>query len=83
MTKAEEDQIDTLDVSLKEQLKQITIARIRTISSDTKISLGSEDYTVDELVTHVEKDDQVGEEMIQMNWQYLKDLASGALYDNE
>ena len=83
MTKAEEDQIDTLDVSLKEQLKQITIARIRTISSDTKISLGSEDYTVEELVTHVEKDDQVGEEMIQMNWQYLKDLASGALYDNE
>jgi len=83
MTKAEEDQIDTLDADSKKQLKQITIARIRTISSDTKISLGSEDYTVEELVNHVEKDDQVGEEMIQMNWQYLKDLASGALYDNE
>ncbi len=83
MTKTKDDQIDTLDASSKEQLKQITIARIRTISSDTKISLGSEDYTVEELVNHVEKDDQVGEEMIQMNWQYLKDLASGALYDNE
>ena len=83
MTKAEEDRIDTLDADSKKQLKQITIARIRTISSDTKISLGSEDYTVEELVNHVEKDDQVGEEMIQMNWQYLKDLASGALYDNE
>ncbi len=83
MTKTEEDQIDVLDADSKEQLKQITIARIRTISNDTKISLGSEDYTVEELVNHVEKDDQVGEEMIQMNWQYLKDLASGALYDNE
>jgi len=83
MTKTKDDQIDTLDASSKEQLKQITIARIRTISSDTKISLGSEDYTVEELVNHVEKDDQVGAEMIQMNWQYLKDLATGALYDNE
>ena len=83
MIKTEENQIDILDADSKEQLKQITIARIRTISSDTKISLGSEDYTVEELVDHVEKDDQVGEEMIQMNWQYLKDLGSGALYDNE
>ena len=83
MNKTEDDQITKLDADSKEQLKQITIARIRTISSDTKISLGSEDYTVEELVDHVEKDDQVGEEMIQMNWQYLKDLASGALYDNE
>lgn len=78
-----EKDINKLDSDLKEQLKQITIARIRTISSDTKISLGSQDYTAEELVSHVEEDDQVGEEMIQMNWQYLKDLAAGALYDNE
>lgn len=83
MNKTKTGQVDKLDVDLKEQLKQITIARIRTISNDTKISLGSEDYTVEELVSHVEGDDQIGEEMMQMNWQYLKDLAAGALYDNE
>lgn len=83
MIKAKDDQIDKLDADIKEQLKQITIARIRTVSSDTKISLGSEDYTVEELVNHVEEDDQIGEEMMQMNWQYLKDLATGAIYNNE
>lgn len=83
MIKAKDDQIDKLDSDLKEQLKQITIARIRTISSDTRISLGSEDYTSEELVNHVEENDQIGKEMMQINWQYLKDLAAGALYDNE
>ena len=78
-----EKDIDKLDADLKEQLKQITIARIRTVSSDTKISLGSEDYSVEELVNHVEEGDQIGKDMVQMNWQYLKDLAAGALYDNE
>lgn len=78
-----EKDINKLGPDLREQLKQITIARIRTISSDTKISLGSEDYTAEELVNHVEENDQVGGEMVQMNWQYLKDLATGALYDNE
>ena len=83
MIKTENDRIDELDSDLKEQLKQITIARIRTISSDKRISLGSEDYTAEELVNHVEENDQIGEEMMQINWQYLKDLAAGALYDNE
>lgn len=74
---------DIIDADLKEQLKQLTIARIRTISNDTRISLGSEDYSSEDLVKHVEKDDEIGEEFIKMNWQYLKDLASGAIYDDE
>lgn len=83
MTKAEEDQIDTLDADIKEQLKEITMARIRTVSQDTHISLGSEDYSSEELINHLEKNDEIGDELIQMNWQYLKDLASGAIYGNE
>lgn len=83
MTKAEEDQIDTLDADSRKQLKEITLARIRTVSQDTHISLGSEDYSSEELINHLEKNDEIGDELIQMNWQYLKDLASGAIYGNE
>jgi hypothetical protein len=69
-----------MDPELKEQLKQITIARVKTISNEARISLGSEDYSSEELIKHIEKDDEIGEELIRMNWQYLKDLASGAIY---
>ena len=78
-----EDQIDELDAKLRETLKQITMARIRTVSSDTRISLGSEDYSSDQLINHLEKNDEIGDELILMNWHYLKDLASGAIYGNE
>jgi len=77
------NQIAELDPELKKLLKEITIARVRTISKDTHISLGSEDYSSEELVDHIEEDDEIGEEFIKLNWQYLKDLASGAIYDNE
>ena len=83
MTKITDDQIDKLDADLKEQLKEITIARIRTVSKDAHISLGSEDYSSEELIKHLEKNDEIGDELIEMNWQYLRDLASGAIYDNE
>lgn len=83
MTKAEKTQINTLDADLKKQLKEITMARIRTISRDAHISLGSEDYSSEELINHLEKNDEIGDELIQMNWQYLKDLASGTIYGNE
>lgn len=79
----DEDNINDLDADLKEQLKEITLARIRTVSKDARISLGSEDYSSEELITHLEGNDEIGNELIQMNWQYLKDLASGALYDTE
>lgn len=83
MTKIIDDKIDKLDADLKKQLKEITIARIRTVSKDAHISLGSEDYSSEELIKHLEKNDEIGDELIEMNWQYLKDLASGAIYDNE
>lgn len=83
MTKILDDQLDKLDADLKKQLKEITIARVRTISRDARISLGSEDYSSADLINHLEKNDQIGDELIQMNWQYLKDLASGAIYGNE
>lgn len=83
MNKTEDNQINTLDADLKKQLKEITIARIRTVSRNAHISLGSEDYSSEELINHLEKNDKIGDELIQMNWQYLKDLASGAIYGNE
>lgn len=83
MSKIQDDQINDLDADLREQLKELTIARIQTISKDARISLGSEDYSSEDLITHLEGNDAIGDELIQMNWQYLKDLASGALYDNE
>lgn len=72
-----------LDLKAQEKLKQIVIARIQTLSDETRVSLGSEEFSPSQLVNHVEDGDDVGLEIINMHWRYLKDLASGALYDYE
>lgn len=61
----------TKKVLSDEEVRKLVLARLSVLSSDTMISLGSEgSFTRDELVKSVEKGDEVGEKLaeIQMEW---------------
>lgn len=47
------------------------------------VSIGNAEYTTDELVEHVEDGDEVGKQIMEIQLQYLQDLGSGKIYDNE
>ena len=70
-----------LEPSAQEKLKEIVIARVRTLPQEMRISLGGEDFSSEDLVRHVERGDETGIEFLKMNLQYMQDLASGAVYD--
>lgn len=58
-----------------EEVKKIVIARLRSLPSEIKISLGFEKgFSKDELIKRVEKQDEVGEKIIQMQLEYLQSL---------
>ena len=79
--KKKNESFGELDAEAQEKLKQIVIARIRTLPQEMRISLGGEDLSSEELVDHVEKGDATGLEYLKMNLQYMQDLASGAIYN--
>lgn len=66
----------------QEQIKELVIARIRTLSDDVALSIGGEELKRDQLIEHVREDDEVGKELIEMQLEFLQDMASGALYEN-
>lgn len=68
---------------LQEQIKELVIARIRTLSDDVSLSIGGEDLKREQLIDHVEKDDEIGKNLIDMQIEFLQDMASGALYENK
>jgi len=44
------------------------------------MAVGSNQYSIEELVKSVQKGDEVGNQLVTMQVQYLKDLASGEMY---
>ena len=69
--------------SLEEQIKELVIARISTLSDDVALSIGGEELKREQLIEHVQENDDIGKELIDMQMEFLQDMARGALYENQ
>ena len=59
-------------------IKETVIARLKTLPSDQKISIGSEgEFTRDEIIAHIEKQDKVGKKFIEIELEFLRALKEG------
>lgn len=66
-----------------EEIRKLIVARLRSLSSDKRISIGSEgEFTKDELINRVEKNDKVGKKIIAIQLQYLKSLKKGLFVED-
>lgn len=68
---------------LQQQIKDLVIARILTLPEDVSLSVGDQDLKREQLVEHVEKEDAIGKDIIDMQLEFIRDMASGALYENQ
>lgn len=85
MTTQEEQitkEIET-DPELREQLKKLVLARAQVMPDTLGISVGSNKLSREDLVKHIEQEDEVGKQMMEMELEFLRDLASGAVYSHE
>lgn len=67
-------------VKLEKQLRDLVVARLSVIPRNLQIAIGSDMYSIDELVKSVQDRNKVGKQIATMQIQYLKDLASGEIY---
>ena len=71
------------DPALKEQLKKLVIERVNVMPDTLRISVGSDDFDKESLLNHVREEDEVGTQIMEMELDFLRGLASGAVYANE
>lgn len=65
-----------------EEIRELVIARLRSFSSGKKISIGSKgEFTKEELIERVRKEDSIGKKIIQIQLSYLRSLKEGILPD--
>lgn len=72
----------TKDKGLQEDIRTLTLERIKASSGDLRLSIGAEDYTKTELLESVRRNDEVGQEVMETQIEYLRDMAEGKIYQD-
>ena len=63
-----------------EEIKKIVIARLETLPPNKRISIGSSgEFTKDQLIEKVQKGDEVGKKIVQIELEFLRSLKNGIL----
>ena len=66
--------------STPEDIKQLVLIRLETLSSHRKISIGSYGgFSKEELIQHVKDDDEIGKKMVQIEMEFLRALKKGII----
>jgi len=67
-------------MGIEDDIKKIVIARLETLSPNKKISIGnSGEFTRDQLIDSVKKENEVGLKLIQIEIEFLKSFKKGIL----
>lgn len=69
---------------LEEEIRRLVIERIKATSDDLQVAIGGEgELSKKELIESVESGDEKGKEIINIQMEFLRDMASGKIYQNE
>ena len=72
----------TKDKGLQEDIRTLTLERIKASSRDLRVSIGAKDYTKKELLENVRRNSEVGQEVMEAQIGYLRDMAKGKIYQD-
>ncbi len=65
---------------ISEDVKELVIVRLDTLPSFRKISIGSfGEFTKEELIDHIKKEDPVGRKIVEIELEFLRALKEGAI----
>lgn len=67
---------------LQEDIKNLVLARIIASSDDLRIAIGSTEYTKEEMIENVKEGNEIGKEIMEIQMEYLRDMAKGAIYQS-
>ncbi len=71
------------DKELQKYIKELVIARINALSKDLEISVGGENVTKEQILESVKKGDELGQEIVEMQLKFLRDITEGKIYLSE
>ncbi len=73
----------TKNNGLDKDIKELVKARLNVLPKNVSVSIGQEGtYSRDELIDHVNKEDNIGQKVTQVEMEFLQAIKTGELYEN-
>jgi len=70
--------------STAQDIKNLVILRLDTMSSNRKVSIGSYgEFNKQQLIEHVKKGDAVGKKIIEVEMEFLRAMKEGKFYEQD
>lgn len=67
---------------IKKDIKELVKARLNMLSEDVNVSIGLDgSYNKDELIKHVDAEDDIGRKIVEIDMEFLRALKKGELYE--
>ncbi|OGY96691.1 MAG: hypothetical protein A2122_00930 [Candidatus Liptonbacteria bacterium GWB1_49_6] len=71
-----------MEQEIDKEIKELVIARLKTLPDDKEVSIGSDgEFTKEQLIDHVKKNDSIGQKMVDVEMNFLRALKEGALFE--
>ena len=67
----------------KDEIKKIALARAKLMPENINMAIGGNMLNKLAVIKHIEQEDEIGKTIMHLELEYLKDLVSGAIYQNE
>lgn len=70
------------EIKISKEIKELVKARLSVLPQSVNISIGMDGaFSRNELIEHVEKEDKIGEKIIQVDMEFLRALKKGEFYE--
>ncbi|KKP92603.1 MAG: hypothetical protein UR98_C0022G0011 [Parcubacteria group bacterium GW2011_GWA1_36_12] len=64
------------------EINELVIERMKLFPSDKNISIGQDgNFTKDQIISHVKKNDEIGKKIVEIELSYLKAFKKGIFFD--
>ena len=71
------------DPELNEQLKRLVLERVSVIPDTLQMAVGGLELTKEDVARHVREEDEIGQQIMEMEFGFMRATASGAVYAGE
>lgn len=82
MKKIKKTKKGSATTKITKDVKELVKARLNVLPLNISVSIGSDGaFNRDELIEHIEKEDSIGEKIIQVDMEFLQALKKGEFYE--
>ena len=79
-TKENQKKQKNASTNVQVEIQKLVLARLKATSRDFQLSVGSKDYSTQELIEKVKEGGEIGKQIMEIQMEYLRNLSSGKIY---